>query len=217
MENSFQTSFIPKKPIISSTDVKEPRSLLLFITTLLMAAAILVSGILFVYKLYLTKQVASSSESLALVRDSFEKDTIAELELYDKRTQSAKQILSKHIVFSPMFALLGEITIPAIQYTSFEEQSDIKGYTVNIKGLARDYRSIALQADMFNSIKGRSFTNVLFSNLVKDKSNNIGFDLKFNVGDELLSYEKNVLAEEGTPDNVNAGTSAVLPVNQTQP
>jgi hypothetical protein len=186
---------------------------------MLMAAAILISGILFVYKLYLTKQVASASDSLALVRDTFEKDTIAELELYDKRTQSAKQILSKHVVFSPMFTLLGEITIPSIQYTSFTETSDDKGNTVTIDGLARDYRSIALQADMFNSTKGRSFDNVLFSNLVKDKNNNIGFNLKFTVGPELLSYENNVLSEQGTSSGNNATSTTPLSTdsgNQTQ-
>jgi hypothetical protein len=197
MENSFQTSFIPKKPMVSSSSDREPRSLFLWITTLLLIISVAASVILFVYKIYLTKQKESSSASLLIARDSFEKDTIDELELFDKRTEGAKQILSNHVVFSPMFALLGDITIPSIQYTNFNEQTTDKGHLINMEGLARDYRSIALQADMFNSVKGRSFSNVLFSNLVKDKNNNISFNLKFNVEPDLLSYEKNVLNEQG--------------------
>jgi len=199
MENSFQTSFIPKKPMTSSVSEKEPRNFFSIITTFLLVISILISAGLFVYKIYLTKQQETLSSSLAITRDSFEKDTIDELELFDKRTESAKQILSNHVILSPMFALLGEITIPSIQYTNFEQKTDEQGFLVSTEGLARDYRSIALQADMFNSVKGRSFKNVLFSNLVKDKNNNISFNLKFNVEPDLLSYEKNDLLEQNNP------------------
>ncbi|MFA5827715.1 MAG: hypothetical protein WC839_04485 [Candidatus Paceibacterota bacterium] len=209
MENSFQTSFIPKKPMTSNVSEKEPRNFFSIITTFLLVVSILISVGLFVYKIYLTKQKETLSSSLAITRDSFEKDTIDELELFDKRTESAKQILSNHIVLSPMFALLGEITIPSIQYTNFEQKTDEKGFLVNIEGMARDYRSIALQADMFNSVKGRSFKNVLFSNLMKDKNNNISFNLKFNVELDLLSYEKNDLLEQTNPLSQDLG-------NQTQ-
>jgi hypothetical protein len=200
MENSFQTSFIPKKPMVSSTSDKEPRSLLLWIATLLLIISVAASIILFVYKIYLTKQKESSSASLLLARDSFEKDTIDELELFDKRMGAAKVILGSHVVFSPMFALLGEITIPTVQYTNFSQQTSNKESIINLQGLARDYRSIALQANEFNSVKGRSFSNVLFSNLTKDKNNNISFDLKFNVEPDLLSYTKDVLNEQGSPN-----------------
>ncbi len=204
MENSFQTSFIPKKPIVSSLGDKGPRSPILLVSTFLLGISILASVALFVYKIYLTKQEESLSDSLSLVRDSFEKDTIDELELFNKRTEGAKQILSKHVIFSPMFTTLGDITIPSIQYTNFTEQTSEKGNTVDIEGVASDYRSIALQADMFDSVKGHSFSNVLFSNLVKDKNNNISFDLQLNIEPDILSYEKNILLEQGTPNSSNS-------------
>lgn len=196
MENSFQTSFIPKKLVTSNLSDKEPRSFFSIIIIFLLIVSVVMSILLFVYKIYLTKQQESLSTSLTITRNSFEKATIDELELFDKRTQSAKEILSNHVVLSPMFALLGEITIPQIQYMNFEQQTNDQGFLVNIEGLALDYRSIALQADMFNSVKGRSFKDVLFSNLKKDKNNNISFDLKFNVEPGLLSYEKNNLLEQ---------------------
>lgn len=195
MENSFQTSFIPKKPITSSVSDRTPRSLFSLIATFLLIVSLVLSAGLFVYKIYLKKQKESLSVSLAVARDSFEKETIDELNLFDQRTQSVKQILGSHVVQSPMFALLGEVTIPSIQYTSFEQQTNDKGFLVSIEGLARDYKSIALQSEVLNSEKGRYFKNVLFSNLTKDKNNNIGFDLKFNVDPNLLSYEKNDLLE----------------------
>lgn len=182
----------------SSVSSKEPRNFFSIIAVFILIVSILISAGLFVYKIYLTKQEGILSTSLTTTRDSFEKSTIDELELFDKRTESAKQVLNNHIVLSPMFALLGDITIPQIQYTNFEEKTDATGFLVNMQGLARDYRSIALQADMFNSPAGKSFTNVLFSNLVKDKNNNVSFDLKFNVSPDLLSYEKNNLLGNST-------------------
>jgi hypothetical protein len=196
MENSFQTSFIPKKPIETEAVASKPSvSLFMVITILLLIIMGIASGGLFLYKNYLINQKDVLSSSLIKVRDSFEKDTIDELGLFDKRTRAAKQILSSHIVLSPMFTLLGSITIPQIQYTKFEHQTVDKGFSVKISGLARDYKSIALEADMFNSSKGRSFRNVVFSNLTKQSNNYVGFDLGFDVDPTLLSYEKNNLLE----------------------
>lgn len=191
MENSFQTSFIPKKLITSNVSSKEPKNFFSLIATFLLIISILISAGLYVYKIYLTKQEETLSLSLETTRNSFEQDTIDELELFDKRTQSAKTILNNHLVLSPMFALLGEVTIPSIQYTSFTQTNSGQTFEVTIKGVAQDYRSIALQADIFNSTKGSSFKNVLFSDLSKDKDNNIDFNLKFDVDPNLLSYEKN--------------------------
>lgn len=196
MENSFQTSFIPKKPVISSKINKTPKSLLLIILTFLLIVSVLASIGLFLYKNYLIKQKESYSTELSLVRESFEKGTIEELALFDKRTETAKDILNEHIVLSPVFVLLGQITIPSIQYTSFSHQNDENNFVVEIQGLAKDYRSIALQANMFNTEKSHSFENVLFYNLTKDKSNNIKFSLKFNVKPALLSYQNNLLSNE---------------------
>jgi len=203
MENSFQTSFIPKKPINFGAPSKEPKSFFSLISIFVLALIVLASGSLFVYKNYLIQQKKTLSESLLLASSSFEKETIQELDLFNKHTEAAKKILDGHIVFSPVFSLLEEITIPSVQYISFEQQLDNNIVTVKIKGLARDYRSIALQSDMFNTVKGRSFKNVIFSDLLKDKNNNIGFSLEFNIDHSLLLYANNPSMAEENLNNSN--------------
>jgi hypothetical protein len=216
MENSFQTSFIPKKPINTTSVVnRRPTSLFTVFSIIVLVIMVLASAGLFVYKNYLNNQKETLSASLLKVRDSFEKETIDELELFDKRTGAAKQILDKHIVLSPMFELLGSLTIPSIQYTKFEHQTNEKGFYVKMSGIARDYRSIALQADVFNTAKGRYFKNVVFSNLLKDKNNYVTFNVEFNVDPSLLSYEKNILLEDaqtGAQSEVPTG-NVLLPGN----
>lgn len=218
MDNSFQTSFIPKKPIITNARTTRPPTSIFTVLSFLLLVIMGVSSLgLFLYKNYLIKQKEVLSASLSTVRDSFEKDTINELELYDKRVSAAKQILGSHIVFSPMFALIGNLTLPTIQYTKFDQKTDTDGFTVKMSGVSQDYKSIALQADVFNTAKGRSFKNVVFSNLTKDKNNNVTFDISFNVDPDLLSYEKN-MASGLTQSRIQTTTpTPQAPTTQTAP
>ncbi len=209
MENSFQTSFIPKKPIVpapSAAPLSTPHTKSIF-SILSVGLLILVgvtAGGLFLYKNYLTNQKEVLSQSLVRARDSFERDTILELETFDKRMSASKKILTSHIVLSPLFTLIGELTIPSIQYTKFEHQMTDKGlFYVKMTGTARDYKSIATQSEIFNSSKGRYLKSVVFSNLttteVKEKDTkktSIGFNVEFIVDPVLLSYEKNLLVSK---------------------
>jgi hypothetical protein len=210
MENSFQTSFIPKKPISSVVSTKEPKSLFSIIAAFLLVISILAPVGLFFYKAYLTKQKEALSASLLVARDSFEKDTIEELGLFDKRIEISKQILNNHIISSPLFALLGGITIPTIQYTSFSQQVSDKGFSISLEGKAKDYKSIVIQSDVFSSAKGSSFKNVLFSNLTKDTNNNVSFNLKFEIDPNVLSYKNNVtLNQSGVSSPLSLGTDNI--------
>ena len=222
MDNSFQTSFIPKKSLTTSGSSKEPKSLFTMIAIFLFVVTLLAAGGVYLYKNYLIKQEGNLSSSLTKTRDTFEKDTLEELELFNKRSESATKILAGHIVLTPFFNRLAEITIPSVQYKNFEYQAGNNAYTVSIKGLAKDYRSIAQQSDAFNTTKGRSFKNVLFSDLTRDKSNYISFNLSFEIEPELLSYEKNLMipssikpASEETPVQKTEAEST-LPSNSAE-
>lgn len=195
--NSFQTSFIPKKPIdttISSVGgEKRHGNPLVSISVAIIVITMIVLGGLYFYKNYLVTQKDNLSISLDKVKNSFDQDTINELELFDKRISASGVVLSKHLVLSPMFELLGNLTIPQVQYTKFTHESKDNNFMVKMSGVSPDYKTIAMQAEIFNSAKGRLFKNVVFSNLNKDKSNNVTFDVGFSVDPSLLSYEKNIL------------------------
>lgn len=194
MENTFQTSFIPKKPITPTKKKgNSPKNLFLVIATALLIISAVAGGGLYLYKEKISKDRKIKSESLSVIRNNFEEEAIKELREYSNRMETAKVILENHIVLSPLFSLLSEITIPQVQYSSFRHASTEKGYSVKLDGLALDYRSIALQADMFNDPKGKYFKSVLFSNLNKDITGKVRFNLEFEVEPSLLSYENNSL------------------------
>lgn len=221
MEPSFQTSFIPKKPLETDRVVgHRSMGLLFFISMIVVVCVCLLSAGLFLYKNLLTNQKASLSDSLSLSRNGFEQATIDELNLFDKRTAVAKQILASHFALSPLFTTLNSITIPSVQFTKFDNTSTDKSFSVNMSGVARDYTSIAVQAQVFNSDRGRYFKNVIFSNLVLSDSpltkGYVSFNLSFDVDPGLLSYEKNVILQKSTPAIINPSNSNYPISNQIQ-
>ncbi len=220
MENSFQTSFIPKKPITTAavSTYKSPTSIVTVFFVFLLVGMGVVSGGLFFYKIYLQNQEKTLSDSLATSSVGFDKSTVDELQLFDKRVTVSKQVLSSHIVMSPMFALLGQLTIPSVQYTKFSQDSnDANGFTVKLSGAAQDYKSIALQADAFNSDQGHSFKNVVFSNLNKDTNGSITFDVSFTVDPSLLSYEKNTSSVPPAAVDSSQNQAQTTPASQPLP
>ncbi len=219
--NSFQTSFIPKKPLVASTDVpvavSRPIGLLNFLSIFAVVIVVALYGGLFVYKNILLKNLNNLHTSLQSSQASFEKDTIEDLQLFDKRMSVSKQVISGHIIFSPLFDLMNQLTLPAVQFTKFEQTSSADGrsFLINMTGTARDYRSIALQAQVLNSDKGKYFKDVVFSNLgladEKDKKGYVKFEISFSVDPTLLSYEKFIL-QEGVKKPV---TNPVTNINNT--
>jgi hypothetical protein len=214
MENSFQTSFIPKKPIVGTSVVVSSRSstsIFTVLSVIILFVAGASAGGLFLYKNYLTTQIENLSSSIVKAQDNFDKDTIKDLELFDKRASTAKTVLKSHIVLSPIFKMIADVTIPQVQYTKFEHQNSDSGFNVKMSGIASDYKSVALQSDVFNSAKGRNFKNVVFSNITKEKGNNISFNIEFNIDPSLLSFE-NVLSGSKT---TNQNTPTQPAVNNT--
>lgn len=207
MENSFQTSFIPKKPIVqngasgTTSTGSKTTSISIVVTVFILISMIVATVGLYFYRDYLKKNKEDLSATLFKMRSSFDNDTIAALELYDKKSTVAKQVLVGHIVLSPLFDTINELTLSSIQYTKFEHSTKGGIFSVKMSGIARDYKSIALQADVFNTKKGSMFKDVIFSNLTKDKFNNVTFDLEFDVDPALLSYSNHIVNTVATPES----------------
>ncbi len=216
MDNSFQTSFIPKKPITGSGSTGSPVSIFMVVSVFILVVMLSASGGLYFYKDYLQKNKLALSENLKKVKESFDNNTIVELETYDKTASVAKEVLANHTVLSPLFDLINELTLSSIQYTRFDYSTDKGAFSVKMSGISRDYRSIALQADVFNTKKGSMFKNVIFSNLTKDKNNFVTFSLEFDVDKSLLSYSNNIVNTNADSNIVNTeNTSSINPDSST--
>ncbi len=191
MDQNFQTSFIPKKPIVEERAVSaQPIGFLFIISIIILFAVLLGTGGLYFYKVSIQNDIAKKQQSLSLAQNSFEPSKITELQLLDKRLSAATEILDNHIAVTPIFSELQSITMESVRFTKFSYTlgTDTNpNIDVKMSGTATGYRPLALQSDLFGQDK--YFINPIFSNLTLDNSGNILFDLEFSVRPSFVNYK----------------------------
>ncbi|MCX6753258.1 MAG: hypothetical protein NTW62_02870 [Candidatus Nomurabacteria bacterium] len=200
MEQNFQTSFIPKRPIVEETVVRSrPASLFTILSIFIFFTIVIASGGVYFYKGSLSKQIDQMTSDLEIAKNRFEPATIAKFVKLDKRLNSANEILSNHTAISPIFDLLQKITLKTIRYSKFSyvlgDTSSSK-ITVQMSGQAIGYRSIALQSDLFTQ-HNKDIIDPVFSNLSLDPKGNVIFDLEFSIDPSFVNYQQ-LVAKQAT-------------------
>lgn len=198
MEPNFQTSFIPKRPMIEKRAVPARSvGILDIIAIFILFVVLLGTGALYFYKGSLTTNITQRQIDLDKAKNRFEPAKITELQLLDKRLRASSEILSNHTTILPIFQELSAITMKTVRYTKFSysigTEKNAK-LAVQMSGIAVGYRSVALQADLFTS-KGKNFINPIFSNLTLDNSGNILFDLNFSIDPAFVNYKATLLSQ----------------------
>jgi hypothetical protein len=197
MEQNFETSFIPKKPVVAERVVR-PRSvgLLTTVSIFILFTVLLATGGFYFYKLIMVKSVAKMENDLNLAKNRFEPAKIAELKVLDRRLNAGAEVLAHHITITPVFEALEGITMKTVRYTKFDY---VLGTEVNpqvvikLKGQAIGYRSIALQSDLYTA--NQHLIDPVFSNLTLDDKGNVLFDLDFKVDPSFVDYKQTLLTK----------------------
>lgn len=208
MDQDFQTSFIPKKPMIEKrTSPSQPVGVVIIISFLILFVVLIASGGLYFYKGVMVKNVEKMKKNLELSKGRFEDKKIAQLQTLDKRLIASKDILDKHISASPIFKALQDITMKSVRYTRFTYEVDSIGNKIIVKmnGQATGYKAVALQSDLFTT-KGKHFIDPVFSNLSLNEKGNVLFDLEFAVDPSFVNYKKTITSE-------TIPISDIIPIN----
>ncbi len=226
MDKEFQTSFVPKKTIVER-DTKRTGSgfggILNMLALLIFIASLIGAGGVYLYRGSLHAKIDSYKESLARARAAFEPTLITKLQLLDKRMRASTNILGNHIAVSPIFSLLGEITLPTVRYSDFSYEFNKQNANlvdIKITGQAKGYNYIALQADLF--AQNNFIKNPIFSNFTLDQFGNIAFSLTFSVDKSLVVYEsflerQNSLGEDGQPIVEPSTVDTTAPITPESP
>lgn len=216
MDQNFQTSFIPKRPVTEDRPVRSSSvSVFLFIAVVFLIASIGSAAFVYIYKTSLTRQVAQMKDDLDKAKGAFEDDFIKDLQTIDRRINTANQVLAGHIAVSPIFQALQQSTLKSIQFTKFTYKITGSGQSsqidVDMSGKAQSYTSIALESDQLT--KNKYIRDPIFSNLTLDDKGNVLFDLVFSVDPKLVMFSE-VVAK--TPINTTQ-TSTTNTLNDTLP
>jgi hypothetical protein len=214
MEQNFQTSFIPKKPMIEERAVaSRPIGIFTIISIAIFFTVIIATGALYFYDGILRKNITQMENDLNLAQGRFEPSKIVQLQVLDKRLIASNEILSKHIVVSPIFQALQSITMKTVSYTKFSYSFDDSSSSnpkimVKMNGTAVGYTAIALQSDLFAGNK--NLIDPIFSNLLLDDKGNVTFTLDFSVDSDFVNYKKTLGTMSGNSSNAlpnNGGAS----------
>ncbi|MBP6926177.1 MAG: hypothetical protein KBB70_00580 [Candidatus Pacebacteria bacterium] len=197
MDQQFQTSFIPKKPV---TEARAPVSrgganFFSLAATIIFIIAILLLGGAYFYRMTTIKERDAITADIGAKTKTFDPDFLNEVTTLDKRIRAANEVLAKHTLVSPIFTKLEQLSLKTIQYNKFElsPATTATAAPVNIKmsGRAVNYAAIASQSDVLagvGSTKNTYFINPIFSNLNLDDKARVSFDLTFSVDSDLVSY-----------------------------
>lgn len=196
MEPKFQSSFIPKGPLVSSSSdgskkkKGQEKNLLSFIATIIFVASVILAIGVFGYKFFLKYSIDKMGVALDEARTALQSETIEELTRFDNRIIATKDLIAKHHVVTPLFEFLENSTPRAVRFNDFRYLTSENGLELHMRGEARGYAALALQADIFS--KSAHFNGPIFSDLSLNERGEVLFNFKTTVSPDLVSYTNEV-------------------------
>jgi len=198
MEPKFQTSFIPKSPIVSTkgSEVKMVHTTNIFsiIATFVFLAVLIVSAGLFAYKNILKKQISEAKTSLVDVRAVFEPEKIQELVDINTRISVTKNLLEKHIILSEFLLFLQKTIVQKVRFDKLSYTNNGKDMTISIDTEAESYNAIAQQVDILS--KNQFINEPFFSNFDLGENGTIRMKFFAKIVPDLISYKKKIQLED---------------------
>jgi hypothetical protein len=199
METKFQTSFIPKKPVVEERRMGSSISLFLLLSIIIFLVSLGMGVWVYIQKDMLIKNIEKSAKEIKVNKNSFELSSIEDIIRLNLRIKTAENLLDKHISIAPVFNFLEKNTLKQIRFKNFSFSSsgkDEKGnpsvkVTMTGQALASPeaYKIISLQADIFGSQQNRAFVrNTLLSDLSLGSDGGVSFSASMNVLPDYLSY-----------------------------
>lgn len=158
METKFQTSFIPKKPIIQEQRITTGVNLFLLISIIVFLISASIAGWVFWEKKSLVIKIENEKSIINKNKDSLNKDSVS-IENFvelNTRIETSKTLLAKHISVLPVFDFLQKLVLKNVRFNSFvfsvagSDGSGADKIKVDVSGKAADWRTMASQVDEFS-------------------------------------------------------------------
>lgn len=194
MDPRFQSSFIPKKPIVAQPGISSSASsvnLFALIAIVVFVLALVLSGGAFFYKGFLVKQIEERKSSFDRAKEAFDPSFIQQVTRLDSRIETSKKLFSSHIAVTPFFDFLSKITLRSVRFRDFSfTYLSPEKISVEMKGQAQNYASVALQSDILNSQK--YLHDTIVGDMSLEPAGTVSFSVSTTVDAALLAYATGV-------------------------
>ncbi len=232
MPPKFQSTFIPKGPatpmsggVMPQAPRRGSRDFAGFLVKTVFALTVIGALGVTAYKFYLGYSLTSMQAELESMRAELATGAVDELVDLDNRIISAQSLLKNHRVLTPFFTYLQIATPQTVRFTDFAYARGADGLQVIMKGQAKSYAALAVEADAIE--KNANFKNAVFSDLRLDDKGNVTFTAKMQISPDFLSYERfvasaaqgpvaaPVLTASSTPRTTATSTATTTPRTAT--
>ena len=197
METKFQTSFIPKKPIVTQQTVKVHSSINIFLIIGVLAFLASVSGAGFVvfWKSYLLDTQNKYQVNLQKNESQFNPELISSLQRFGQKITLANQLIKNHLEVTRVFPIIAGITAESVQYNTFSYDAPSPtspNAKIALTGKAANFSTIVFQAGVLNNTKmygtNKEVKNAVLSGLALSDKGSVGFSLTGELSPSYLLY-----------------------------
>lgn len=192
---------------------RSERNLPGFIAAIIFTISFTLALAAFGYGFYLKYAIAKMATELESGRAQLQPETVTELIRLNDRINSTEDLIGGHLLLSPLFKFLEVSTIKNVRFTGFNYNMTGKGLELSMRGEARSYSALALQADLFD--KSGLLKDVAFSDLTLDEKGNVIFSFKAAVDPGLLSYQKAMAGTHAVPTPVKVTATSTVSTTST--
>jgi hypothetical protein len=217
METKFQTSFIPKKPLVSDQRIVAVRtgtSILMVIATLLFLISVAGAVFSVVWINVLNKDQENYRKQLAGMESKFPIADIENLRKFNKKIDISKQLLKNHLAVEEIFSILSQLTIEDVRFNSFSFSAPTKegeGVVVTLGGVARNFYAIAFQSDVFGTSdkygKNKVLKNPVISSVAEQENGTINFSFTAVLNTDDLKFAKTMTVDDTNEDTTVASST----------
>jgi hypothetical protein len=215
METKFQTSFIPKKPLVleqKAISAKKGTSIIMVVATVLFLASIVGAVFSVVWIGVLNKDQINYKKKLADSEKKFDIPLIEELKKINKKLNLSKEFLASHLSAGEVFSIIIQLAVENVRFSSFtfegpsKDSQDIK---ITLSGTAKDPYAIAYQSDVFGKSKEfgkyKILKNPVISNVSEQDNGGVQFSFSGMISSDDLLYTK-LMPEYSNPVNSQVNT-----------
>ena len=198
METKFQTSFIPRKPLVPNSAAAPAASsgggstsILVFIGVILLLLSVASAIGVFAWEKVEAKKIEKNKVALETNRKKFGSD-IEVLKKFNDRINLSKQLVDNHLAVSNIFSILADATVDKVRFTSFSleiPENPLKDkIEVVMGGEATSFAGLAYQTDVFS--ENTQIEESSISDLATTDKGNIQFKFNAVIPFQEIVYKK---------------------------
>lgn len=227
MDTKFQTSFIPKKPILMDQKIQPSHtggtSIFMFVSIIIFILSVAGAVFSLIWKDILLKQQDNYRAELKKAEERFDVALIEKLKKVNTKIDLSTQLLKKHLSVSEIFAIINSLTAEGIRFSSFDfvgpagETDSIK---ISMKGVGNSFSAIAWQSDVFGKSQefgtNKVIKNPVLTDLVIDEKGFVNFTFTAAIDPKDIYYEKILTATDVESQLVPAATETTTEAQNPQ-